>query len=161
MHEHPHRLSHARFRVLFLMRANREGRGVASTDVVVDRSGRPVEGVVRFHQALSAMTGRLGVRNDASRYEAIAMAMIEVSGRRGGELVTPPALSKSPTGHGRDSRFIPVYTKKIRSDRGSTPKCHLRCGRFEGRNWRSRLSGTPTSSQGRRRRSSPTRGETR
>ena len=60
------------FGYLFLIRANREGRGVASTDVVVDGSGRPVEGVVRFHQALSAMTGRLGIRDDASRYEAIA-----------------------------------------------------------------------------------------
>lgn len=84
------------FGYLFLMRANREGRGVASTDVVVDRSGRPVEGVVRFHQALSAMTGRLGVRNDASRYEAIAMAMIEVSGRHSGELVTDFPASESP-----------------------------------------------------------------
>ena len=69
---------------------------MASTDVVVDRMGRPVERVVRFHQALSAMTGRLGVRNDASRYEAIAMAMIEVPGRRGGELVTDFSESDIP-----------------------------------------------------------------
>ena len=75
------------FGYLFLMRANREGGQVSPTDVVLDNRGRPVEGVVRFHQALSGMTGRLGVRNDASRYEAIAMALVEVSPRSAGELV--------------------------------------------------------------------------
>ena len=84
------------FGYLFLIRANREGRGVASTDVVIERTGHPVEGVVRFHQALSAMTGRLGVRNDASRYEAIAMAMIEASARCGGELIEEFPDSDSP-----------------------------------------------------------------
>ena len=57
------------FGYLFLIRANREGGDLARSDVVIDSNGDPVEGVVRFHQALSAMTGRLGIRNDASRYE--------------------------------------------------------------------------------------------
>lgn len=73
------------FGYLFLIRANREG-GVGRTDVVVDRAGKPVEGVIRFHQALSAMSGRLGIRDDASRYEAIAMALIEVAPPEVGEI---------------------------------------------------------------------------
>ena len=83
------------FGYLFLIRANREGGQVARTDVVIDSSGRPVEGVVRFHQALSAMTGRHGVRNDASRYEAIAMALVEAPPTRPGELTPdfPPGDS--------------------------------------------------------------------
>ena len=58
------------FGYLFLMRANREGDGMATADVMVDTDGRPAEGVVRFHHALSAMTGRLGVTGGyaGSRY---------------------------------------------------------------------------------------------
>ena len=84
------------FGYLFLIRANREGDQVARTDVVLDRHGQPVEGVVRFHQALSAMTGRLGLRNDGSRYEAIAMSLVEVSPDRVGELTPdfPPGNSQ-------------------------------------------------------------------
>ena len=41
----------------------------------------------RFHHAFSAMTGRLGVRKVAVRYEAIAMGMIEVSGLGSWELL--------------------------------------------------------------------------
>ena len=80
------------FGYFFLIRANREGRKVSRTGVAIDSQGTPVEGVVRFHQALSAMTGRLGVRDDASRYEAIAMALVEVSPDNPGELTpdSPP-----------------------------------------------------------------------
>ena len=74
------------FGYFFLIRANRDGEQVARTDVVIDSRGISVEGVVRFHQALSAMTGRLGVRNDASRYEAISMALVEVSPTNAGKL---------------------------------------------------------------------------
>ena len=84
------------FGYLFLMRAHREGGQVARTDVVLDGHGRPVEGVVRFHQALSAMTGRLGLRNDASRYEAIAMALVEVSSDDMGKLTPDFPPDDSP-----------------------------------------------------------------
>lgn len=74
------------FGYLFLMRANREGEDTLLTDAVLDSQGRPLEGIVRFHQALSGMTGRLSARNDASRYEAIAMTLVEVSPARAGEI---------------------------------------------------------------------------
>ena len=94
------------FGYLFLIRANREGAQVARTDVVLDREGRPVEGVVRFHQALSAMTGRLGLRNDASRYEAIAMSLVEVSPGRVGELTPDFPPGDSPIHFGRFFRTM-------------------------------------------------------
>ena len=84
------------FGYLFLLRANREGAQVARTDAVLDRDGRPVEGIRRFHQALSAMTGRVGLRNDASRYEAIAMSLVEVSPDRVGELTPDFPSAESP-----------------------------------------------------------------
>ena len=74
------------FGYLFLMRANREGENTALADAALDSQGRPLEGIVRFHQALSGMTGRLSARNDASRYEAIAMTLVEVSPLRAGEI---------------------------------------------------------------------------
>ena len=80
------------FGYMFLIRANREGAQVARTDVVIDARGSPVEGVLRFHQALAAMAGRTGIRDDPSRYEAIAMALVDMSGTEAGDLIAefPP-----------------------------------------------------------------------
>lgn len=140
------------FGYLFLIRANREGRGVASTDVVVDGTGRAVEGVVRFHQALSAMTGRLGVRNDASRYEAIAMAMIEVSGRRSGELVADFPKSDSPIHFERffdtlyrryDERYVvsaPQLARRTRRLEWSVESPALEATVFRNLDYRARTS---------------------
>ena len=140
------------FGYLFLMRANREGRGVASSDVVVDRIGRPVESVVRFHQALSAMTGRLGLRNDASRYEAIAMAMIEASGRRSGELVTDFPASDSPIHFERffdtlyrryDERYVvsaPQLARRTRRLEWSIDSPALKSNAFQGLDYRTRVA---------------------
>ena len=97
------------FGYFFLIRANREGEQVARTDVVIDSQGTPVEGVVRFHQALSAMTGRLGVRDDASRYEAIAMSLVEVSPGTPGEL-TPDFPPDDSTVH-FDRFFNTLYRR--------------------------------------------------
>ena len=84
------------FGYLFVMRANRLGHGVASTDVAIDDQSRPVEAIVRFHYALSAMTDRAGIRNDLSRYEAVAMAMIEMHPQRIGELMETYPPDGSP-----------------------------------------------------------------
>ena len=114
------------FGYLFLIRANREGNQVARTDVVIDGDGHPVEGVVRFHQALSAMTGRLGLRNDASRYEAIGMSLVEVSPDCMGELTADFPPGDSPIHFGQffgtmyrryDERYVvsaPTLAKKTR-----------------------------------------------
>ena len=97
------------FGYLFLMRANRPGKSVPRSDVAIDGDGRPVEGLKRFHHALSDMTGRLGVRNDASRYEAIAMAIIEVGGRRRGQLLADFPPADSPIGFERF--FTTLYAR--------------------------------------------------
>ena len=36
-----------------------------------------MESIVRFHSALGALTGRSGIREEASRYEAISLALID------------------------------------------------------------------------------------
>ena len=117
------------FGYLFLIRANREGDPVAPNDVVLDRDGRPVEGVRRFHQALGAMTGRLGLRNDASRYEAIAMSLVEVSPDHVGELTPDFPPGDSPV-H-LDQFFRTMYERYDERYVVSAPSLARRTRRLE------------------------------
>ena len=88
---------------LFVMRANRAeevgrapapaesgpnppARPLADNDVAIDGDGRPVEAVRRFHAALRELAGRRGIRNDASRYEAISLALASTQPERSGEI---------------------------------------------------------------------------
>lgn len=91
---------------LFVMRANRrdesgrnphvgeEGsdrgrsvRRISENDVALDDDGRPVESVRRFHAALRELANRRGIRDDVSRYEAIAFALASTRPERAGEIV--------------------------------------------------------------------------
>ena len=65
------------FGYLFIARANRADQHSAPTDLAFTADGSPVEALVRFHAALTEMTGRLGVRDDLSRYEAVGMALVD------------------------------------------------------------------------------------
>ena len=88
---------------LFVMRANRAeevgrvpdaadsgrnppARPLVENDVAIDDDGRPVESVRRFHAALRELAGRRGIRNDASRYEAISLALASTRPERSGEI---------------------------------------------------------------------------
>ena len=83
------------FGFMFVLRANRmaaeeavvavsEGAAPARTilknDVSVSKDGGPVESVVRFYSALRQLAGRDGIREDPSRYEAVALGMVEANG---------------------------------------------------------------------------------
>lgn len=81
------------FGYLFIIRANRAAevvaelvteerapaRMLAANDIAVQRGGEPVEAILRFHAALRELTGRRGIRNDGSRYEAVALALVETT----------------------------------------------------------------------------------
>jgi hypothetical protein len=62
----------------------------------VQEGGAPAEMILRFHQALRELTARRGVRNDVSRYEAIAMTLVDPSEDWRGEILTdiPPPDSQ-------------------------------------------------------------------
>ncbi len=77
---------------LHVIRANREGPlapeaahflkaddggNVAANDIAVRGDGEVVESITRYHDVLLGLAGRDGVRNDISRYEALALAMID------------------------------------------------------------------------------------
>ena len=85
------------FGYLFLAKANRAGAAaVQKDDVTLTDGDQPVEKLIRFHAALSRMTGRLGVRNDLSRYEAVGMGLVETRAGLEGQLLTtfPPPGSR-------------------------------------------------------------------
>jgi hypothetical protein len=65
-------------------------------DLAFDAEGYVVEGIVRFHAALSEMTGRRGIRDEISRYEAMTTVMIEPHGDDAGNVFAgfPASSSK-------------------------------------------------------------------
>lgn len=88
------------FGYLFLLRANRAVEAIAEdaadavqddvaaaaasaamahNDVVLQRDGSPVESLLRFDYALRGMTGRRSIRNDVSRYEAVALGLVDTA----------------------------------------------------------------------------------
>ena len=65
---------------------------LAANDIAILQGGDPVEGIIRFNAALRELTGRRGIRNDVSRYEAISLAMVHMTDDNSGKLLTdfPP-----------------------------------------------------------------------
>ena len=63
------------------------GRPLADNDVAIDREGRPVALVRRFHAALRELVDRRGIRDDVSRYEAIALALASTRQEHAGTLL--------------------------------------------------------------------------
>lgn len=67
-------------------------RQLEANDIAMSQGGEPVAGIMRFHNALRELVGRRGIRNDVSRYEAIALAMVEMNlGHRGALLEAYPS----------------------------------------------------------------------
>lgn len=65
-------------------------------DLAFDANGNVVESIVRFHAALSEMTGRRGIRDEISRYEAMTTVMVEPKGATAGAALNDfPATGSS------------------------------------------------------------------
>lgn len=77
---------------LHVLRANREGPrrpeearivqsapdgNVASNDVAIRRDGSIVDSIERYHDVLLGLAGRRGIRNDITRYESLALALVQ------------------------------------------------------------------------------------
>ena len=100
------------FGYLFVIRANRlieEAAGVAgeeasasaarqlkANDIAMAEGGEPVESIIRFHSALRELTGRRGIRNDVSRYEAVSLALVEMADADVGALLPTFPAAESP-----------------------------------------------------------------
>jgi hypothetical protein len=102
---------------------------IAANDIAILPNGATTDGIVRFHAALSEMTGRRSLRDEISRYEAMALALVEPKGELAGSIVPdfPPKESLLrlenffPTLYQRyEERF--VYGAPLLADRGITPR---------------------------------------
>lgn len=69
---------------------------IEANDIAVRSTGEPVEGIQRFHAALGELTGRRGIRDEISRYEAIALALIEPQGDVAGDVFEGYPTEQSP-----------------------------------------------------------------
>ena len=98
------------FGYLFVIRANRlkeeaiaalapeeapPARQLAANDIAIRKGGEPVESIIRFHSALRELSGRRGIRNDVSRYEAVSLVMIDMLNERAGSVLLDFPLSDS------------------------------------------------------------------
>jgi len=97
---------------LFVLRAHRQdaliaatatqppapaaGRAIGQNDIAIQQSGEPVEAIVRFHNALRELTGRRGIRDDVSRYEAVSLVLIDPAGANVGQVLPSYPTSDSP-----------------------------------------------------------------
>ena len=76
---------------LHVLRANREGLRqpaeaaflkpdkdgkIKTPDVAIREDGSVAEGIKRYHDSLVGLAGRSGIRNDITRYESVALALI-------------------------------------------------------------------------------------
>ena len=72
---------------LQIIRGNREGDSkVGKNDVAIDLRGEVVDSVRRYHQALAELSGRRFVRDDFTRYERVALALVATEPGRTGEV---------------------------------------------------------------------------
>lgn len=102
---------------------------IKENDIAVFEDGSIAEGIVRFHAALREMTSRRGLRDEISRYEAMAMALVEPRDPNSGSVLSSFPPSDSPlhldnffrTLYQRyEERF--VYGAPLLKDRGITTR---------------------------------------
>jgi hypothetical protein len=148
---------------LHVMRANKEGRlpsngahfmqpdergNVKAADVALRRTGEPAEAIVRYHDVLVRLTGRRDIRDDAARYEAIALALADPTDSTLGQVATAYPRADSPLllrdffrrlYDAYDQRFVyaaPALastTRRLEWDSDSPALSDPRCAGFEAR----------------------------
>ena len=87
------------------------------------------DSIIRFERALSEMSLRQGIRDEISRYEAMALALVEPKGDQAGSVYQGFPLQDSPMHHARffqtlyqryEERF--VYGAPLLAERGITTR---------------------------------------
>ena len=58
-----------------ILQASRAGK-VAANDISLRPDGKPTDSIVRYHDVLLGLAGRDGIREDITRYEALAVALV-------------------------------------------------------------------------------------
>lgn len=71
-------------------------RVLAVNDIALTNGGEPVAAIMRFHNALRELVGRRGIRDDVSRYESIALGLVDMEQSARGALVAAYPSDESP-----------------------------------------------------------------
>lgn len=71
-------------------------RQIGRNDIAIRSSGAPVEEIRRFYAALTELTGRRGIRDEISRYEAIGLVLVEPHGEEAGNVFSQFPPEESP-----------------------------------------------------------------
>jgi len=81
---------------LHVMRANKEKPGVSANDVAIRRDGQVEMSIRRYHDVIARLAGRADVRADATKYEAVALALVDPNPPSVGKLVAAFPPDDSP-----------------------------------------------------------------
>jgi hypothetical protein len=111
---------------LQVIRETREADGVDANDVAVQAGGAVADLISRYHGVLTRLAGREDIREDPSRYGAVALLIAEAQPPRVGEVLTSFPATDSPLSFDRffetlyeqyDQRFVfaaPSLERKTR-----------------------------------------------
>jgi hypothetical protein len=86
-----------------------QARTMTANDIAINEDGSPAASIVRFHSALREMVGRRGIRNDISRYEAMAIGLADMGSQNRGTLFPTYPPTESPLRV--DHFFETLYTQ--------------------------------------------------
>jgi hypothetical protein len=80
---------------LQVMRANRERKDVEPNDIAVCQNGEVAESIRRYHDVLARLANREDVRAETTKYEGVALALVNPEPPAEGEIIStfPPAGS--------------------------------------------------------------------
>ncbi len=79
-----------------VMSANRAGTNVNPNDVAIESDGRVSDSIARYHDVLSRLAGRSDLRDDPTKYEAVALALVKPDRKSAGEVLSSFPASSSP-----------------------------------------------------------------
>ena len=69
---------------------------IRKEDLAIDQSGQPVPGLIKYHLALSGLALRRGIRNEVSKYEAVALTLVNADDDHLGEIYDAYPSEDSP-----------------------------------------------------------------
>lgn len=109
-----------------VFRAHRAGSvpDLADNDIAISADGKPVDGIIRYHEAFRQLEGRADLRDTISKYEAVGLSLLETSGPNIGKPLKTFPPSDSPLRVERffetiyrryDERFVfaaPLFAKR-------------------------------------------------
>lgn len=80
---------------LHVLKANHEAQGVPSNDVAVSKGGVVSDGIKRYHDIMTRLSGRDDIRDVATKYEAVSICLVDPRNDTVGAMLQgfPPAGS--------------------------------------------------------------------